>query len=59
MTFAEGTLSSSAGDIKVSWKKEDGKVVFEIEIPGNITADFNYQDKRQNLHPGLNRITIE
>lgn len=59
MTYAEGKLSCYAGDIKVSWRKDGKKVVFEMEIPGNIEANFNYQNKNQNLHFGFNSITIE
>ena len=38
LNFVEASYKSPYGVIKTAWKRESGKVVFELEIPANVTA---------------------
>lgn len=38
LTWAKGTYHSIAGKITVSWKKEQGSFMLEVEVPVNTTA---------------------
>lgn len=38
-TFASASYDSVFGTVKSSWKKEDNKYTYEIEVPSNCTAD--------------------
>lgn len=39
-TFANATYKSIFGEVKSGWKKENGKMIFEISIPSNCTAEI-------------------
>lgn len=38
LTYASGSYKSIYGEIKSSWKKENGKTIFTLTIPSNTTA---------------------
>lgn len=40
LSHAEGSYNSLYGKVSVSWKKKDGGVEYQIEIPANCTADL-------------------
>ena len=50
--FAKGAYQSLYGEVKVSWKKEKDKVLFDIEVPNNTIASFIFKDKNELLEPG-------
>ena len=39
-TFANARYDSVFGTVKSSWKKENDKYIYEIEIPSNCTANI-------------------
>ncbi|QZE13948.1 glycoside hydrolase family 78 protein [Halosquirtibacter laminarini] len=55
---AEGVVNTFAGNIDVSWKKVDHKILFKIIIPGNINAKFKYKEVIKYLKPGVHNIII-
>ena len=57
ITFAKGSYQSIYGKVYVSWKRKDGKVNFEIEVPSNVTACFEYQGNKKELQPGKYSLT--
>ena len=56
--YARGNYASIYGEIKVSWKKDNKKVIFDIEIPTNTKTTFIYKDKLEQLEPGKYHIVI-
>lgn len=56
--FANGSYNSEFGKIKVSWKKEDGKICFEIEVPNNTSATFKYKNEVKKLNFGKYKFVI-
>lgn len=54
LAFADGTWLSPYGKLRCAWKhEEDGRVSYEIEVPGNVTAVFVGADgEQQELAPG-------
>lgn len=51
--FAGAEYKSVFGTVKSSWKKEDEKIIYEIEIPSNCTAQVELPDGRSfNLKAG-------
>lgn len=51
--YAEGTLNTSAGLYKSSWRYgEDGKVTYQIEVPFHAEAEFVLDGERQVLETG-------
>ena len=56
--FAKGSYRSLYGEVAVSWRKENGKVNFEIEVPANTTAAFIFKDKLEQLEPGKHHIVM-
>ena len=56
--FARGSYNSLYGEVKVSWKKEKGKIAFDIEVPVNSKATFIYNDKLEVLEPGKHHFTM-
>ena len=41
LDFAEGTVKTPLGNIKVSWKKENGNIMLNYEIPEGMHIDLN------------------
>ena len=57
-TFANAEYKSIFGCVKSGWKKENGKYIYEIEIPANCTADLILSDsKKETLIAGTYKIT--
>lgn len=56
--FAKGSYQSLYGEVSVSWKKQDDKVSFDIEVPANTKASFVYLNKVEQLEPGKHHIVI-
>ena len=54
--FANASYQSIYGLIKSSWKIEDNKIVFEIEVPGNVECEFEYKDIKKHLENGKHVI---
>ena len=57
-TFACAEYKSIFGCVKSGWKKENGRYIYEIEIPANCTADLILSDsKKETLIAGTYKIT--
>lgn len=56
--FAKGSYNSLYGEVKVSWKKEKGKVSFDIQVPVNTKATFIYKDILEQLEPGNHHFVM-
>ena len=56
--YARGNYASIYGEIKVSWKKDSEKVIFDIEVPTNTKTTFIYKDKLEQLEPGKYHFVI-
>lgn len=58
--FAECTLETAAGVYKTAWKYvEDGKIVFDLEIPFGTSGRFTYAGKTRELEAGTYQFTEE
>ncbi|MBO6128573.1 MAG: family 78 glycoside hydrolase catalytic domain [Pseudobutyrivibrio sp.] len=52
-TFTNAEYESVYGKISAGWKVEDGKIVYEVVIPSNTTADIILPDgRRQSVEAG-------
>ncbi len=56
--FAKGSYQSLYGEIAVSWKKENGKINFDIEVPANTNTTFIFKDKKEQLEPGKHHVVM-
>lgn len=56
--YAKGSYRSSYGEVKVSWKKDNGKVNFEINVSNNTSATFIYNEKVEKLYPGEYKFSL-
>ena len=52
LPFAKGSILTSKGNILVAWKKMEGGIGFEMNIPKGIEAMFVYENKKMNLQCG-------
>ena len=57
-TYAFASYDSIYGTISLSWKKENDKVIFDINVPGNTQARFVYKEKDEILYPGQYHFEI-
>lgn len=57
VNFAKAEYNSIYGLIKVSWKKNNNKVTFIIDVPANTKANFIYKDKKTTLLAGNYTLT--
>lgn len=51
-TYAKANYDSIYGKVSSSWKKENNKVIYEIEIPSNTTAEIILKDKKYTIGAG-------
>lgn len=57
VNFAKAEYNSIYGLIKVSWKKNNNKVTFIIDVPANTKVNFIYKDKKTTLLAGNYTLT--
>lgn len=57
LDFTKGHITTGAGRIAVSLKKEGGVLVCETEIPEGVAAVFEYGGTKRPLRAGVNRFT--
>ena len=55
-TFAKVTYKSIYGNIESAWAKDKNKISFDIQIPSNTTATFEYKDIKKQLSAGKHHI---
>lgn len=52
-TYAKASYNSIYGLISLSWKKENDKIIIDIEVPSNTTATFIYKGDEKRLETGM------
>ena len=58
ITHAKASYKSIYGLISISWKKEEDKVSFDIEVPSNTKTEFNYKNETRILECGKYHFDI-
>ena len=58
LDYASGSIEAPQGKISVSWKKVDGKINFEVQIPCGIDAEFVYGGEKKALSCGMNAFAL-
>ena len=58
LTYAKGYYESIYGKISVDWKKENNQIVFKIDVPANVEAEFKFINTTKELKPGENTIQV-
>ena len=58
LPWASGSIRIPAGDVAVSWKKEENRIRFHIELPENTAATFICGDHRQTLTDTVTDLII-
>jgi len=56
--FMCGKMQVPNGTVGVSYKKENGRIHFEIIIPSNVEAIFKYEEREYNLRVGSNEFVL-
>jgi len=55
---ASGYITAPHGKVSVSYKRDNGKLAIEIEIPENTEAVFVLGEQKYGLVSGTNRLTL-
>lgn len=58
LPWASGSIPIPAGDVAVSWKKDENRVHFHIELPENTSATFVYGGSEHHLTQAVNDLTF-
>ncbi|MBQ8782961.1 MAG: family 78 glycoside hydrolase catalytic domain [Clostridia bacterium] len=58
LDFAKGYITTVKGKISVSYKKNNGKTEFTVELPENQSAEFIYAGVTKTLTSAVNKFTI-
>jgi alpha-L-rhamnosidase len=58
LDFAKGYITTPHGKISVDWKRNDGEISVEINIPEGVNAKFSFGEKEESLTVGFNRFDI-
>ena len=56
-SYAKARYNSIYGEISLSWKKENDKIIIDIEVPSNTTTIFEYKGDSKVLEPGKYEFT--
>ena len=52
----EGSMQTPRGRVAVSYRKQDGRIVFTVELPEGVEATFKYGGGEYPLHSGINEL---
>lgn len=55
---ASGGIEVPAGRIESSWKRVDGKIIYECTVPANTRATVKIGDLREEIGSGIHRFEI-
>ncbi|MBO5078374.1 MAG: family 78 glycoside hydrolase catalytic domain [Oscillospiraceae bacterium] len=58
MQFAKGSIQTENGTVAVSWRREDGKLRFDVSIPTGTAGVFRYGEKLWLLQGGERFQTV-
>ena len=59
LSFAKARYASPIGTVTSSWKYEEDKIVFEFEVPANVTASLILPDgKEMPLESGKHELSV-
>lgn len=58
LNHASGHRTLPSGEVRVMWKKTEGRISFTVEIPENQPAVLQYQGCTYPLTPGINQYTL-
>ncbi len=58
LDFAKGHITTPNGEICVGWKRENGCISVEVDIPDGVNAKFSYGENKVSLVSGLNIFNI-
>ena len=58
LTYASGSIMTLKGEICVAFERTDRGVDFTIKLPDGMSADFEYENRKEKLTKGLNRVSI-
>jgi alpha-L-rhamnosidase len=59
LTDASGSITTPKGEISVAFKRTDSGIDFTVTLPDVVSADFEYENRREKLTKRLNRLSIE
>ncbi len=55
-THASCTYQSIYGRVSCAWKKEGGKLFYEVELPSNTEGEVTFNGKKVKVGPGTHRF---
>ena len=55
---ASGSIMTPKGEIGVAFKRTDGGMDFTVTLPDGLSADFEYENKKEKLTGGINRVNV-
>lgn len=58
ITNVKGSLLTPMGRVAVEYKKADGKIEFNVEIPEGVECEFSYKGYAKTLCAGQNKIAL-
>lgn len=58
LTFCKGSFMTVKGAFSVSYRKNDGKISFEITVPENVKASFVLEGLEKELYSGKNIFEV-
>ena len=59
LKFAEATVDTVRGDVRVKWLRQYGKTVFNITIPFGSKAEFVFRDTVKELESGFYTLEFD
>ena len=58
LNHVKGHITTESGIIAVEYTKSNNETIFQVEIGGDIEAEFSYQAVKKSLSKGMNKIVI-
>ena len=58
LTYAGGSIMTPKGEICVAFERTDSGVDFTIKLPDGMSADFEYEDRKEKLTKCLNHVSV-
>ena len=58
LSNASGSIMTPKGEIGVAFERTDRGIDFTVTLPDGMSADFEYENRKEKLTKGLNRVSI-
>ena len=59
LEYAEGSITTVKGKIRVGFRRNGNRIEFSIEVPDGVHAEFKYREMNENITKNITQFAYE